>query len=134
MSKTDMMFSTILKKENGKLISCNKLDKDALDEFVKLIDEGQYIEVFYDANKDDKTLAQLAKIHKCIRVLAMHSGYTFHEMKLEVKKKCGLCIKKEDVEKNYTRCKSFSKCSKEELILVIEGMNEIGDFYGINLR
>ena len=129
-----MMFSTILKKEGGKLVSCNKPDKDALEEFVKLLDEGQYIEVFYDANKDDKTLAQLAKIHKCIRILATHSGYTFHEMKNEVKVKCGLCIRKEDSGKSYSRCKSFSKCSKEELILVQEGINEIGDFYGINLR
>jgi hypothetical protein len=134
MAKMDLMFSAILKKENGILIPIDRNGDMQHKAFIDLIEEGQYVEVFYDANEDDRTLPQLAKIHKCIKILSKHIGYTVSEMKLEVKKKAGLCIKKTDGENIYTRCKSFSKCSKSDLMLVLEAINELGDFHGINFR
>lgn len=103
-------------------------------DFVKGLMPGQIVDAFYDANKDDGTLAQLAKVHACIRQLAIDTGDSFENLKFEVKRLSGLCIKKEVNGENYMVCKSFSKCSKEELGLVIETIIQIGDTVGINFR
>ena len=65
-----------------------------------------------------------------IRQLANDIGYTFGEMKLQVKRKTGLCFNKDGQE----YCKSFKDCSKSELNLVIQELIEMGDFTGVNLR
>ena len=100
--------------------------------FVKNIDEGQYVDIFLDANVDNGTLAQLAKIHKCCRELATDTGSTFEDMKFDVKRSAGLCIKKEISGEMYMICKSFSKCSKDELSLTIQAIIEIGNTVGID--
>ena len=104
------------------------------DAFVADLQPGQIVDVFYDANKDDGTLAQLAKVHACIRQLAMDTGDSFENLKFEVKRLSGLCITKEVNGEKYMVCKSLSKCSKEELGLVIETIVQIGDTVGINFR
>jgi len=91
-------------------------------EFVKGLEEGQVVEAFFEAYKDDGTNPQLAMIHASIRKLSMETGHTFLELKQYVKEAAGLCWKAK--EKDY--CKSFADCSKEELGLVIEVLNEIG--------
>lgn len=95
--------------------------------FLETLKENQTIEVFMEANEDTGTVLQLAKIHVCIRELAKELGYTFKEMKTEVKRRAGLYV---DDDLN----KSLSVCSKEELGLVIETLNQIGDTVGINFR
>ena len=65
-----------------------------------------------------------------IREIANELGYTFEEVKLQVKRKSGLCFMKNNVE----HCKSFAKCDKEELNLAIQAAIEIGDFAGMQLR
>ena len=55
--------------------------------FIEALEEGQEVEVLFEAFKDDGTNAQLAKIHACIRKLAQETGYQFEEMKLEIKRK-----------------------------------------------
>ena len=102
--------------------------------FMHGLTAGQIIDAFYDANKDDGTLAQLAKVHACIRQLAMDTGDNFEDLKFEVKKMSGLCVAKEINGEKFLVCKSFSKCSKEELGLVIETIIQIGDTVGINFR
>lgn len=102
--------------------------------FVDGLVEGQIVDGFYDANKDDGTLAQLAKVHACIRQLAIDTGDNFEDLKFEVKKMSGLCVAKEINGEKFLVCKSFSKCSKEELGLVIETIIQIGDTVGINFR
>jgi hypothetical protein len=105
--------------------------------FSKLMENlvpGQTVDVYYDAGKDDGTLAQLAKIHACIRQLAIDNGDSFEDIKFEVKRLSGLCITKEINGANYMICKSLGKCSVEELNLVIETIIKIGDTSGVNLR
>jgi hypothetical protein len=70
-------------------------------DFVKGLMPGQIVDAFYDANKDDGTLAQLAKVHACIRQLAIDTGDSFENLKFEVKRLSGLCIKKEVNGENY---------------------------------
>jgi hypothetical protein len=79
-----------------------------------------------DSNVDNGTLAQIAKIHACIRELAIELGYTFDDMKAEVKRRNGMLIN--------DKCKSFADCSKEELALVIQSIIQIGDLANINFR
>lgn len=134
MSQKDNMFNAVLRKEGGRLIHCNSIDANAYKELIKNLEEGQLVEIFLDANKDDGTLAQLAKIHKCIRELAMSLGYSFEDMKFEVKRVAGLCVKKELAGDTFMVCKSFGRCSKEELALTIQALIELGDFNGINFR
>jgi hypothetical protein len=110
------------------------LDTVKHDSFLDGLEQGQIVDAFYDANKDDGTLAQLAKIHACIRQIAIDTGDNFEDLKFEVKKMSGLCVAKEINGEKFLVCKSFSKCSKEELGLVIETIVQIGDTVGINFR
>ena len=110
------------------------LDTVKHDGFLNGLEQGQIVDAFYDANKDDGTLAQLAKVHACIRQIAIDIGDNFEDLKFEVKKMSGLCVAKEINGEKFLVCKSFSKCSKEELGLVIETIIQIGDTVGINFR
>jgi len=110
------------------------MDINKHEEFLNGLVEGQIVDGFYDANKDDGTLAQLAKVHACIRQLAIDTGDNFEDLKFEVKKMSGLCVAKEINGEKFLVCKSLSKCSKEELGLVIETIIQIGDTVGINFR
>jgi len=134
MTQKNMMFTGHLKKDNGKLVYVSTTGSKQYEEFVNALLDGQYVDVFFDANKDDGTLAQLAKIHKCIKELATDTGSTFEDMKFEVKRAAGLCVKKEISGELYMVCKSFSKCSKEELSLAIQAIIVIGETVGINFH
>lgn len=103
-------------------------------EFVAGLEEDQKVEIFMEANEDNGTVPQLAKIHACIRELAKELGYSFEDMKLEVKRQAGLCVKKQLGGEVFMICKSFADCSKDELGLTIEAINQIGDTVGINFR
>lgn len=128
------MFNATFKKVDGKLKFVNDSDSSAFKVFVNSILEEQTVDVFFDANKDDGTLAQLAKIHKCIREIAKETGADYETTKLHIKKKSGLCIKKELDGEIFMICKSFGTCSKTDLILVIETIINIGDVVNINFR
>lgn len=132
-NKTDNMFTSSLKKENGKLVYFKPSDNQLYKLFVDSLAEGQTVEVFFDANIDDGTLAQLAKIHKCIREIAKETGAGFEETKKLVTKKAGLCFEKEINGETKEYYKSFSIASKAELSSVIETIMEISDLLGINL-
>jgi hypothetical protein len=102
--------------------------------FISELDENQKVEIFMEANVDDGTIPQLAKIHVCIRELAKEIGYSFEDMKLEVKRQAGLCVKKNFSGENFMICKSFGDCSKDELALAVEAIAQIGETVGINFR
>lgn len=104
------------------------------EEFVKHITVGQMVEIFLEANQDDGTLAQLAKVHVCIRELAKELGYTFDEMKLEILKMSGLCFTTTHKDEQVLFCKSLGDASKEELGMVIESIIQVGETVGINFR
>lgn len=123
------MFSVKLVKQGGKLIYPDVKSKLNYELFLNKLSEGQEVEMFIDLSNTDHSLAQLAKIHACIRELAKESGYTFDEMKVLIKKHSGLCY---DVgTEEY--CKSFKDCSKDELAMAIESAIEIGKNLNINL-
>jgi S-adenosylmethionine:tRNA-ribosyltransferase-isomerase (queuine synthetase) len=123
------MFSFKLTKKNGNLVHINESTKISYQLFLDKLQEGQEVEVFMGLTSDNGSLAQLAKIHACIRELAKESGYTFEEMKFIVKKHSGLCYDGGGAE----YCKSFKECSKDELAMAIESAVELGRDLNINL-
>jgi hypothetical protein len=133
MSK-DAMFSTTLKKFGDKLIYFKKSDESVYKTFLNGLEEGQLVDVFFDASKDDGSLAQLAKIHKCIREIAKETGHEFEDIKEYVKKKSGLIIEKEVLGEIIPHRKSLGKASKEDLGLVIETIIKLGDLVNVNCR
>jgi S-adenosylmethionine:tRNA-ribosyltransferase-isomerase (queuine synthetase) len=123
------MFSFKLTKKNGNLVHINESTKISYQLFLDKLQEGQEVEVFMGLTSDNGSLAQLAKVHACIRELAKESGYTFDEMKFIVKKHSGLCYDGSGAE----YCKSFKECSKDELAMAIESAVELGRDLNINL-
>lgn len=116
-------FGKLIKKD-GKLIHLREVERKLYENFIKEIPEGGIIEFYSEIQTNDGTLAQMAKIHAMIRDLANHTGYTFDEMKLYTKEEAGMCYTSPDDSKLI--CKSFGDCSKEELNMVIQTLEEIG--------
>ena len=123
-------FFSIMKKVGNELTHTIKAKGKLYDNWVKELPEGTKVEIFVSVSGEDGTNAQLAKIHAMIRELANEIGHTFQELKLEAKRKTGLCFVRDKQE----YCKSFKDCSKQELNLVIQALIEMGDFTGVNLR
>jgi hypothetical protein len=123
------MLSVKLVKKDGKLTYPDDQSKLAYQIFLDKIPEGQKVEMYIGLADADHSVAQLAKVHACIRELAKESGYTFEEMKVLIKERSGLCYDAGDA----TICKSFADCSKDELALAIEACVEVGKLYNINL-
>tara|TARA_R100001460_G_scaffold25418_1_gene51101 strand:+ start:3254 stop:3637 length:384 start_codon:yes stop_codon:yes gene_type:complete len=125
----DQLFMKLTTKD-GKLHFPNKGLKTRLEKFFKNLPEGANIELFVGASTSKGSLPQKAKLHASIRELAHELGYTFEEMKLNVKRQAGLCIVTGGVE----YCKSFGECDSTELSLAIQSCIDIADFNGIQLR
>ncbi len=126
------MYTSKLKKVNGKLTQSDK-DKLLFDQFVKSLPEGTEIEMFVNIATSNGSLAQISKVHTCIRILAQEAGYTFEEMKLLVKQRSGLCVVFTEGDTTQEICKSFGECTKDELSMSIQACIEIGEIYNINL-
>tara|TARA_R100000664_G_scaffold26171_1_gene36284 strand:- start:2269 stop:2652 length:384 start_codon:yes stop_codon:yes gene_type:complete len=123
-------FFSILKKKDGELVHTIKAKGTLYKDWIKELPEDTKVEIFVSVSGEDGTNAQLAKVHAMIRDLANNIGHTFQEIKLEAKRKTGLCFVRDKQE----YCKSFKDCSKQELNLVIQSLIEMGDFTGLNLR
>ena len=135
MSKQkDNIFSSTLQKVEDKLVYASPSDEKLYKLFVEHLTPGQTVDVFFDANKDDGTLAQLAKIHKCIREIAKETGNDFEDIKDLIKVRAGFCFKKNVDGEIITKCKSFGKASKEDLGFVIEALIQLGDMVSVNCR
>jgi hypothetical protein len=141
----DGIYSSSLKKTaDGKMIHIRKADEDNYKQFVQALNVGDQVDMYMEINSADNTLLQLAKVHKCIRELAKHTGNNFDDIKMVVKDKAGLVIKREISvlntkepgleKKTYMDWKSFGKISKDDLGLAIQACIELGDLVGINLR
>ena len=128
------MFNSSLKKVGDKLIHVKTGQLIQYKEFIKSLEEGTLIDLFMEINSADGTLAQLAKVHKCIRVLAQHAGYSFDDMKLAIKDKSGLVVKRTVLDKEYLDWKSFGDCSRDDLNLAIQACIDLGDDMKLNLR
>jgi hypothetical protein len=132
MAEKHNIFHGQFTKTKDKLVICGSDTMYRM--FISELEEGQKVEIFMEANVDDGTVPQLAKVHVCIRELAKELGYSFEDMKLEVKRRAGLCVKKELGGDVFMICKSFGDCSKDELALAVEAIVELGDMAGINFR
>jgi len=133
MSK-DAIFSTILKRSGDRLIYAKNTDEALYKTFVESLEEEHLVHVFFDASKDNGTLAQLAKIKVCIREIAKETGNTFEDTEIEIKKASGLCIVRVVDGERYMFCKSFGDCSASDLSLAIQTIIQKGDFLNMNLR
>jgi hypothetical protein len=131
MDEHDNIISVKVSKRNGKLVYKDNAMKSLHQEFINGLAEEQVVEIFFEAYKDDGTNLQLAKIHACIRKLAHEIGFSFMDMKKEIKRRSGLA---RDLDTPKEHVKSFSDCSVEELGLVINAIIEAGDFVSINFR
>lgn len=124
------MFTVKLVKRDGKLVYPDDKSKLNYQIFLDKLSDGQQVEVFMGLTSDNGSVAQIAKVHACIRELAKESGYTFNEMKMIIKQQAGLCYDADGAE----YCKSFADCSKMELVLAIEACVEIGKDFNLNLN
>jgi len=118
-------FTGLLKKQGDQLSYTTQADETKYGLFRKNVPDGTLVEIYMEIQKDDGTLAQLAKIHSMIRQLCNHTGDIFEDMKLLVKKRSGLCIEKEIDGSKFLYCKSLGNSSKEELSMVIETLEEL---------
>lgn len=128
------MFNSLLKKSNGKLIHIVQADESRLKEYIKNLPEGIKVNMYIEVMTDDGSLEQIAKVHKCIRVLAEHTGSTFNEMKKEIKIRSGLHIVYVKPNETIENELSFADCSREDLNIAIQSCIELGDELGLNLR
>jgi len=126
MTQKKGVLNIKLTKQNGKLIHTDASDTSLYKIFIEALEEGQSVDVFFDAHVDNGTYAQISKLKVSIRELATESGHTFEEIQMLVKEKAGLCWEE--------HCKSFGVCSIDELNLAIQAAIEIGDHLNLNLR
>jgi len=128
------LFEAKLKKKDGKLIYTKESYNILYKEFINLIKNNDEVSMIMEIDTGTVTLAQLAKVHKCIRILASDLGYDFEDVKILIKDKAGLVIKRTVEGKDYMDWKSFGQCSKEEINLAIQACITLGDMVGSNLR
>jgi hypothetical protein len=120
----DNILNISFVKVGNNLKPTTEAEKLLFKEFVNNLAEGQVVKFFLEADDASQSKKQLAKIHVCIRKLATEMGYTFEEMKLEIKRKAGLAYGDLNTSDGYV--KSFADCSNDEITLVFEALNEAG--------
>ena len=111
---------------DGVLIPLNTAEELKENAFLKTLKENDVVEETYELVTEDKSYAQLSKIHLCIRSIAEETGDTFDSIKTQIKERAGL----------YTqdgKPKSFKHCFKEELNRAIQTAIEVGEFLNLNL-
>jgi hypothetical protein len=117
-------------KKGDQLVPASEKDAGALKLFNMAIKDGDTVEVYLTkTDGKQKTVGQLAKIHKMIRDLANFTGDNFEDMKDEVKRRAGLYVITGPKEEN-TELKSFADCSKDELSAAIEICVQLGHLVG----
>lgn len=113
----DNIFNGKRIMRDGKLVYINSGIQAKYEKFISGLKEGQIVLEFLEANQDNGTSLQLAKIHVFARKIALHTGMTFTEVKQELKDRAGLQYG------NFT--KSFADCSVDELGLTLEAIKEL---------
>jgi hypothetical protein len=113
-------------KTEGKLVPADKTNQRYYKHFIESLKEGDVVQLFMSKKDAGKSLAQLAKLYKCIRTIALESGYTFNEVKYLVKDNSGLVINDEPF--------SFENCSVADINIAIQTSIEIGRMFNLNLE
>jgi len=104
------MFIAKLQKKEGNLQYLTEKEKLSYKLFLDTLNEGDEVEIFINRKGKLGSLAQITKVHTCIRILAEEAGL-----------------------KIGNEYKSFADCDKEELSAAIQTCVEIGNLYNINL-
>ena len=131
MSEQDNIFGYRKIKRNGELVFEKPGHEILYNLFVESLVEGQTVEFFAEAYKDDASNPQLALVHVCLKKLAGELGYTLQEMKSVIKESAGL---RWTMTNGKTYEKSFADCSKEEITLVMEALNMAGEMVGMSFK
>lgn len=108
------------KKENGKLQLNNK---EALNQWIKKLPDGEDIAIRFVAQKDFKSTRQLRLLYKEFREIAKFTGSSVEDVKLDMKYHFGLCYTHTIENKNITICKSISDLKKSEISELIESVD-----------
>jgi hypothetical protein len=116
------------RKENGELVFDNKSDQDLYIKFKSLLHSGVLVDAHFEIVNAGKSLAQLSKIHKMIREIAVFSGEDFDVVKREIKRRSGLSYKNDVQVEMFI---SFANCSKDEIAMAIHIAEQIGLDLGI---
>jgi len=132
--KLNNMFIGTLVKQNSKIGYVDKTEKLLYDIFIDKVQEGEELEIFVCRKGSKASVAQISKVHACIRELSMELGFTFADMKLVVKQLAGLYYEAEEEGKMELICKSFATCSKDEITLAIEACKQIAQENNIILE
>lgn len=119
-------LTVVCKLVDGQLVVDTKLGLMKQKAFFEQLKEGDKVEVTYEAIHSKVSYAQLSKLHKCIRVIAGHTGHSFDEIKEIVKVKSGLYT-------DVSKVKSFADLSKDEISLAINTVVELGAELGLSL-
>lgn len=117
---------------DGELVPLGVVNTLRKDGFLSTLKEGDKVNVTYEVVHANKSYAQLALVHKCIRTLATETGDTFEKMKEQIKERSGLCMVFGPEKKKFYR--SFGDCSIEELSHSIQACLELGEFLNVNLH
>jgi hypothetical protein len=119
-------LTVVFKKQDGSLVADSKLGIMKLDTFLEQLKEGDKVEVTYEVLHSKVSYSQLSLLHKCIRIIAGHTGHNFDEIKEIVKMRAGLYSEK-------GKFKSFADLSKDEISLAINAVFELGQELGLSL-
>lgn len=125
------MYTVIKKQKNGGVLSpysSRDTTKETL--FASALREGDIVEVYMEKITANGTAPQMARVHAMIRELALHTGYSFNDMKNNVKQRSGLYVEIDGDE--YYR--SFADCSREQLSLAIDACLELGELFECRLQ
>lgn len=123
----DLNIQFKITKEN-KIVPATPGDKMRLDLYVKSLHAGTVLDSYFTViNDNNKTLAQLQKVHAMIRDLSLQIGISFNDLKTEIKTRAGL-YNVIDSETGEKEVKSFANCSKDELNSAIEECMIIDNF------
>jgi hypothetical protein len=128
-----MKLSKFIKK-NNKLELKDEKEQILFKDFINKLKENEEVEGIFIISSKNITKGKLALIHHQISVLASEAGYSFNDMKKEVKRNSGLSIKyinEEGLEDEFFR--SFSDCSTPEVDLILETCKELALFYNASL-
>ena len=113
--------------KDGVLMPKTELNKHLLANYLKNVDEGTIIQVTYEEVASDGTYAQISKLQASTRELSKYLGYTHQEIKDMVKVRAGLYTVDGEI-------KSFADCSKDELSLAIQVVQDLGEKVDFHLR
>jgi len=109
-------------KRSDNLVPATPEDKAKIALFKMRCDKDQVIESYMEVYDECSTRIQQNKLHKLIRELCLHTGFSFEEMKELVKKQAGLYIFVD----SGIEFKSVADLSKSEMLFAIQTCINIG--------